>query len=820
MRFLERIGSAWSALAGKAAPPAGGFSFTWGGGASFTDAFRSRRAPSPAELADAYKSIIYACANLNANAVARAPLRLYATTRSGEARPRCAVKEVSRRTGDRLRRLEYAAKAVAGAERVEEVTDHPLLESVTKVNEDLDQTQLITYTALSLDIVGSAYWWPARGKYGIPEELWALPPQLVFPVFTSGTMVPDEYRFGGVTYPKDALVRFRRLSAKNPYGQGYAPAQAAIEYARLEDAFVSMQDNLLANGPRPSVLVSPRDPKGNFGPAERQRLEADMERRGRGGRAGGVFVVDGAVAVTPISYSPTDLGGLQVSSYDLERIANCFDVPVSMLKTEDVNRANAEAGLEQHARNAVEPRCRLIASTLTRWTHSLDRKGTLGWDRLFWAFDPVVTEDKQAEADLHKTYLDLGVISRNEVRLELGYSPAEGGDPLLVPGNLTRLADAAAEADEPADADEGIAPTTESDDEDDDAPSGAGAHAIAARGLDLPVRDGTLFRILDFSRNALFRTKKPRRKPSNSTPAKTKPESKKPGKTKPGPKKPSKRKPRTTTPHGANCGIGRHGFERGNTCQSGGHGGTSGTSEHEPGTPEVPKTEQFGNTVGKKEHQYATKQEKRIARITGSTWLKDNEPADAVLRGPRGTKHGLEVKTLEKGRRHGITMHADALLRKVEYQSTGHVQVMHTIAIDHRDRFEAGIHKGRYSGHELYYKRGAGPYKLSEMIKVRDAAHLRELIHMADHELPLEARGTMPEGDALEKLRVRAAHEHEMRLKKDRRLRHRKREEELARQSQGREPGKGIFIRSFLRRLRIRSILQGARRFRRSRPLL
>jgi phage portal protein BeeE len=293
---------------------------------------------------------------------------------------------------------------------------------------------------MSLDIIGSAYWWPSLGKYQVPEEIWALPPHLVYPVFDTGNMVPSKYLFGGVEYAKADLIRFRRLSAKNPYGQGYGPEQAAIEYARLEDTFVSIQDNMLSNGPRPSLIVSHRDPKGAFGSAERERLEAEMEHRGRGGRAGGVFVIDGAATVTPISYTPTDLGGLEISSYDLERIANCFDVPVSLLKTEDVNRANAEAGLEQHGRHAVEPRCRLIASTLTRWTHSLDVKGARGWDRLFWAFDPVVAEDKQAEAELHKVYIDLGVLSRNEVRLELGYEPAEGGDVLLVRDRLAPLA--------------------------------------------------------------------------------------------------------------------------------------------------------------------------------------------------------------------------------------------------------------------------------------------------------------------------------------------------------------------------------------------
>jgi HK97 family phage portal protein len=436
---MERIGSVLRQLGRKGGPPPGGYASSWGGGSFWSDAFRTRRAPAPAELVDSYKSLVYACVNLNAQAVARTPLRLYAVTRSGQPRAKCPVRPVSRKARGRLGGLAYASKLTAGAERVEEVTGHPLLETVMKVSDDLDHVQLLAYTVMSLEIVGSAYWWPSPGPYGLPDELWALPPHLVYPVFDGGSLVPRSYVFGGVEYARDQLVRFRRLSAKNPYGQGYGPEQAAIEYARLEDTFVSIQENMLANGPRPSLIVSHKDPKGTFGAAERQRLEVDMERRGRGGRAGGVFVVDGAAAVTPISYSPTDLGGLDVATYDLERIANCFDVPISMLRTQDVNRANAEAGLVQHGRNAVEPRCKLIASTLTRWTHSLDRAGLRGFDRLFWAFDPVVHEDRLAEAELHRTYLDLGVVTRNEVRLELGYAPAEGADELLVPDSLSPL---------------------------------------------------------------------------------------------------------------------------------------------------------------------------------------------------------------------------------------------------------------------------------------------------------------------------------------------------------------------------------------------
>lgn len=438
MPLFDNLKNAWSALWSKSGGPPGAYGAGYGGGSTWSDGFKFRRGPTPNELVEAYKSICYCCVNLNANGVARTPLRLYATTKGGQHQPKCGTKSVGRLTKERLRKANYASKAMANAEEIEEVTDHPLLDAVMKVNEDLDYIQLLTYTVMSLDIVGDAYWWPSLGQYKIPDEIWALPPHLVMPIFASASMVPDYYTFGGFNYPKSDLIRFRSLSAKNPYGKGYGPLQAAVEYARLEDVWVSAQDDMLSNGPRPSLIVSHRDPQGAFGPAERKRLEDDLNRKSRGGRAGASLVVDGAATVTPVSYTPTDLGGLQVAGNDLERIANCFDVPVSMLKTEDVNKANAEAGLEQHGRNAIDPRCKLIASTLTRWTHAQDAKGARGWDRLLWAFDPAVNADKVAEADLHAKYFAMG-LPPNVALTEAGYDAVEGGDTSFIASGFVTL---------------------------------------------------------------------------------------------------------------------------------------------------------------------------------------------------------------------------------------------------------------------------------------------------------------------------------------------------------------------------------------------
>lgn len=426
----------------KAQPP-GMTSYGWGGGPMYSDAFRFRRAPSLPALAEAYKSLIFTCTRMNADAVSRVPLRLYRIAQTkGDKALRCDAVKVSKAVKHRLKALAHTAKAMAGAEEVEEITgDFPLLKLLNDANPSMDYAQLINYTVMSMDVVGTAFWWPTEFSLGGPRELWPLPPHLVSPIMTGQGLVPEAYQFGAIQYRPEDLLIFKHLSMKNPYGLGMSPTQAAIEYARLEDTFVSVQDDLLSNGPRPSVVVSHKDPKGAFGSAERQRLENDMNLKGRGGRSGGVFVADGAVAVTPISWSPADLGAVEISKYDLERTCGCFGVPVSMVTNESSNMAVAREGLEQHARNGVEPRCKSIASTLTRWTHSLDRGGQRNWHKLFWAFDDCVPEDKVAQAEHHRKYFEMG-LPPDVILTEAGYDKIEGGDVSFVASGVQTLENA------------------------------------------------------------------------------------------------------------------------------------------------------------------------------------------------------------------------------------------------------------------------------------------------------------------------------------------------------------------------------------------
>lgn len=187
-----------------------------------------------------------------------------------------------------------------------------------------------------------------------------------------------------------------------------------------------------------------------------------------------------------------------------------------------------------------------------------------------------------------------------------------------------------------------------------------------------------------------------------------------------------------------------------------------------------------GGTVSKAEHVFAKGVEQRISRKLSAKWLSDNEPVDAALIA-EGKEHGIEIKSLPKGSKQAITMHDDARLRKVEYAAENPNREVHTVAYDGRNEYAGGKFRANYSGHTLYYRRGAGAYSLNSMHKVKDFEELSQLIKTPYDQLPEKAKGRLPTGDAVAKLRDAAERAHASRLRKDRALKQRKK-------SQGEQP--------------------------------
>ena len=247
---------------------------------------------------------------------------------------------------------------------------------------------------------------------------------------------------------------------------------------------------------------------------------------------------------------------------------------------------------------------------------------------------------------------------------------------------------------------------------------------------------------------------------------------------------------------GGNCGTGPGGFKPGNTCQRPGQGGkpaATGKPAKKPKKkpaakpakkpaakpPEKPQRaagerDKFeatreedlapfqpvpGEKIDKTRRRYADRQERLVAHELNATWMKDYEPHDGIRKRKGGGTDAIEVKSLIYGKASALSVHANALVRKADDALVNPGRVYHTVALDKRHESEGGEHAGKYSGHEIYYKRACGPYNLSKMHKCKDMDELRQLMEMPDDKLPEAARGAFPKGAALKRLKAKAKKE-------------------------------------------------------------
>ena len=448
MPVLQTVGTYFrnlaSAVSGRSVPAGvtAGSVGLMAGGPLFLDAFHSKRPPTASEIVNSYKAIAYSCIRLNQHGVARTPLKLYARTSPKQARPRRSYSRVASIRAERyIRSQPYLSRALAPDDAVDEIKEHPFLEALDKPNPYFDGDLLLQHIVASMDVVGTAYLYPTRpkGPDGNPDitqaragmEIWPLQSQYVYPYKGMGLdELLKEYRYFGDSYPRDDLVRIRYVSLRDPYLAAYSPLHACFEQAGLTDYYYAIVESILKTGARPSMMVSPKDANIPLGEAERRRVETDINNRFTGGRSGHIWVSNGALDVKELMFPPADLAGLQITENMRLIIANCFDVPISLLQAEDTNRAVASEGTHQHQYYAIEPRCRAIAMALTQqMAQPVD-------DRLFFCFDNPVARDEEQEAKIWGMKLADGRATVNEAREDDGLGPVEWGDEPWLAGTL------------------------------------------------------------------------------------------------------------------------------------------------------------------------------------------------------------------------------------------------------------------------------------------------------------------------------------------------------------------------------------------------
>jgi len=417
-------------------------------GAPYSDVFRKSRAPMPRELVQQLVGTAYACASLNADLLAGTHLRLYLRTRPGERKAGRHLKAapVARKLLSHLKTNPAISHYVAGEVKVEEVTDHPLLDLLKAPNPDPDQPGMCGYdlrwmTQLYLESVGRAYWLIERDGLGIPRQLWLLRPHLVREVpDRTGKRLIACYEYGGARgarYDPAEIIKFHFPDPDNPYYGGYSPLAAAIEKIRIsrkEDAHLNA---MLENMGRPDAVWSPRGDSegGGIGVAEAQRVRSAFRQAFAMAGRGGLLVSDIPGSIQPMQWAPQDIVEIERARAIKTDICNVFAVPDAKLERNASNLAAAKTADYAHTKDAGLPRCARNEETLNaRLVPMFDPGG-----RLFVAYDSPIREDEVFALEQTRAASHIGAMTRNEVRAALDLDPVPWGDQPLAPGNLVEV---------------------------------------------------------------------------------------------------------------------------------------------------------------------------------------------------------------------------------------------------------------------------------------------------------------------------------------------------------------------------------------------
>jgi HK97 family phage portal protein len=256
---------------------------------------------------------------------------------------------------------------------------------------------------------------------------------------------------------------------------GVSVLQLMREHVGQSLASQRQRSNFMRRELRPSVVVT--HPK-SLSPAAEKNIQAGYQKaQGGPGNAGGVFVLGEEAKLVPFAVSPKDAQWVEGEGFSISDFLRFIGVPGVLVGYADktATYASAEAFFQSFVTHSLWPLTENIEDELT--CSLFDDEGE---EERFVEFNlnAMLRADSQARAAFYRAMVELGIMTRNEVRELENRNPLDGLDEPLTPANMS-VGGATPSTPAPS-----KAPTPEEDDDDPPPPEerapAARAHAIAA----------------------------------------------------------------------------------------------------------------------------------------------------------------------------------------------------------------------------------------------------------------------------------------------------------------------------------------------------
>lgn len=317
-------------------------------------------------------------------------------------------------------------KIIKQDEDLEEITEHPLLDALDDMNEQMIGLQGRQITQTYLDLIGKVYWLKERNSQGMPINLYPLNPEWVKRNEAgTGYWVTLPGGWTG-TVPYEDIVMFNDPDPVNPYSEGVGLGNSLDDEIATDEMASRYTKNFFYNSARPDILVY-----GDMKRNDAERLKADWRNKLRGFKNAyePYFMPSGdRLEVQELSQSFNDMELVDLRKFERNTIIQVFGIPPEVLGIiENSNRATIDTADTIMAKYVIIPRLELQRAVLQqRLVPDYD-------DRLVLDYDNPVPEDKEYKKELMKNHQ--WAFSKNEIRMAAGEEPVDDGDVYNIPIN-------------------------------------------------------------------------------------------------------------------------------------------------------------------------------------------------------------------------------------------------------------------------------------------------------------------------------------------------------------------------------------------------
>ena len=243
----------------------------------------------------------------------------------------------------------------------------------------------------------------------------------------------------------DRVLHIRGLSFDGLLG--YSPVGLARETLGMAKATENYGARFFANDSRPGGVLQL---DGQLSPDAIDRLKMSWETAHSNamGNSHRVAVLENGLKWQSIGMPNDDAQWLETRKYTRSEIAGIYRVPAHLIN--DLDKAtfsNIEhLGLE-FAKHCIRPWCVRIEEALNRTLFTESERGRL---EVKFNLNGLERGDLASRTQAYAVFRQNGLMTANEIRALEDLNPIEGGDELLVNGNMIPIEQAGAEPEPPA----------------------------------------------------------------------------------------------------------------------------------------------------------------------------------------------------------------------------------------------------------------------------------------------------------------------------------------------------------------------------------